>query len=131
MSPTQQQAVHHPPQPNRYLLGGMAAVMGTSLFGGSGENDFRSLSALPFSYLFPNAILNPSPLTIQLWTLTKVLLVVGSLASILYQCISKHNSKRRQTQHYSRNFIIGLDLDINRIQNSRQVVSFQERCHNI
>ena len=67
--------------------------MGTSLFGGSGENDFRSLSALPFSYLFPNAILNPSPLTIQLWTLTKVLLVVGSLASILYQCISKHNSK--------------------------------------
>ena len=82
VSPTQQQTVHHPPQPNRYLLGGMAAVMGTSLFGGSGENDFRSLSALPFSYLFPNAILNPSPLTIQLWTLTKVLLVVGSLASI-------------------------------------------------
>lgn len=82
VSPIQQQPAQHPPQPNRYLLGGMAAVMGTSLFGGSGENDFRSLGALPFSYLFPNAILNPSPLTIQLWTLTKVLLVVGSLASI-------------------------------------------------
>ncbi|KAK6881786.1 Transcription factor CPH2 [Candida tropicalis] len=79
----QQQQQQRQGQPNKFLLGGMAAVMGTSLFGGSGENDFRSLSALPFSYLFPNAILNPSPLTIQMWTLTKLFLVIGSLASII------------------------------------------------
>ncbi|KAL6453967.1 CPH2 Transcription factor CPH2 [Candida maltosa Xu316] len=84
-SPQQPQSHHQQQQqqqPNRFLLGGMAAVMGTSLFGGSGENDFRSLSALPFSYLFPNAILNPSPMTIQLWNLTKILLIIGSLANI-------------------------------------------------
>ena len=69
--------------------------MGTSLFGGSGENDFRSLSALPFSYLFPNAILNPSPLTIQLWTLTKVLLVVGSLASIFIPMYKQAQLKKK------------------------------------
>lgn len=94
--PPPQMTAQLPPQqqqdnangPNRYLLGGMATVMATSLFGGSGENDFRSLSALPFaSYLFPSAFLNPSPITIQLWTLTKLLLVLGSLFSVFYPMV--------------------------------------------
>ncbi|EDK46473.1 hypothetical protein LELG_04654 [Lodderomyces elongisporus NRRL YB-4239] len=79
----QQQQQGNTNQPNRFLLGGMAAVMGTSLFGGSGENDFRSLSALPFaSYIFPHALLHPSPMIVQLWVLTKLILVIGSLATI-------------------------------------------------
>ena len=79
----QQQQQGNTNQPNRFLLGGMAAVMGTSLFGGSGEYDFRSLSALPFaSYIFPHALLHPSPMIVQLWVLTKLILVIGSLATI-------------------------------------------------
>ncbi|KAI5968536.1 CPH2 [Candida margitis] len=108
-SPPQQQPTAagapppHPPsqsqqeisnKPNRYLLGGMATVMATSLFGGSGENDFRSLSALPFSsYLFPSAFLNPSPVMIQLWTLTKLLLVLGSLFSVFYPMVQSFVNK--------------------------------------
>ncbi|KAG7662482.1 CPH2 [[Candida] subhashii] len=88
-----QQQAQQQQQPNKFLLGGMAAVMGTSLFGGSGENDFRSLAALPFSHLFPNALLHPSPLTISLWNFTKVLLVIGSLASIVLPILAQAGKK--------------------------------------
>ncbi|KAI5962756.1 CPH2 [Candida theae] len=109
-SQQQQHQQHHQQQqhqnsngPNRYLLGGMATVMATSLFGGSGENDFRSLSALPFaSYLFPHAFLSPSPAMIQLWTLTKLLLVLGSLFSVFYPLAqSVARSKHKQLKSTS------------------------------
>ncbi|RLV89165.1 Transcription factor CPH2 [Spathaspora sp. JA1] len=96
------EAQHQPQsrQPNRLLLGGMAAVMGTSLFGGSGENDFRSLGALPFSHLLPASILNPSALTIQLWNMTKLLLVLGSLASLI---IPIYNQVRTSSKNKKNN----------------------------
>ena len=92
--PSSQQQQENSNGPNRYLLGGMATVMATSLFGGSGENDFRSLSALPFaSYLFPSAFLNPTPAVIHLWTLSKLLLVLGSLFTVFYPMVQSFVSK--------------------------------------
>lgn len=66
---------------NKYLLGGMATVMATSLFGGGvGTNDYKGLSAFPF---FPSFLLNPPAIFLQLWSLTKMILIIASLASII------------------------------------------------
>ncbi|KAK6202565.1 uncharacterized protein RJT21DRAFT_20471 [Scheffersomyces amazonensis] len=91
------QAPQIPPQqqqPNKFLMGGMAAVMGTSLFAGTGTNDFKGLSALPFAHLLPYALTHPSPLVIQFWTLFKVLLFVGSVASLILPIINKPASDK-------------------------------------
>ncbi|EGV61516.1 hypothetical protein CANTEDRAFT_107875 [Yamadazyma tenuis ATCC 10573] len=69
-----------PPQenkPNKYFLGGMAAVMGTSLLGGP-DSDFRGLSAIPF---MPMSFAHPPGAVAQLWYLSKLLFFLGCLAS--------------------------------------------------
>mmetsp|Transcript_8963 Transcript_8963/g.8858 ORF Transcript_8963/g.8858 Transcript_8963/m.8858 type:complete len:846 (-) Transcript_8963:1438-3975(-) len=67
---------------NKILLGSLATVVGTSLVGDNG-GEFKGLSALPFSGFFPYFIAHPSPMTIQLWSLLKVLLVISSVASLI------------------------------------------------
>ncbi|CUM50030.1 uncharacterized protein AC631_00889 [Debaryomyces fabryi] len=67
---------------NKILLGSLATVMGTSLMADNG-GEFKGLSALPFSGFLPYFITHPNQMTIQLWSLLKVLLVFGSLASII------------------------------------------------
>lgn len=67
---------------NKMLLGGLATVMGTSLIVDDG-NDFKGLSALPFSSFLPYSITHPSPLTKQLWDIVKILLVLSTVANLL------------------------------------------------
>lgn len=78
-----------PPQPNKYLLGGMAAVVGTSLMGGP-DSDFRSLSAIPF---MPVSFAHPPAIMAQFWYLLKVLLVVGCLANLIVPSLFTQGSK--------------------------------------
>lgn len=82
---------HHQQQPpqqqkglgNKLLMGSMAAIMGTSLFGGD-NGDFKGLSAIPMmSLVLPLSILHPSPVTVQLWHLVKMIVVVAALANVL------------------------------------------------
>ncbi|ABN66642.2 bHLH DNA-binding protein that promotes hyphal development [Scheffersomyces stipitis CBS 6054] len=88
---SQQQQQQQQQQPaNKFLFGGMAAVMGTSLFAGGGTNDFKSLGALPFAHLLPYAVTHPSPLALQIWGLLKFLLVVGSLATLIIPKIREY-----------------------------------------
>lgn len=61
---------------NKYLLGGIAAVVGTSMFGG--ESDFRGLSSVPF---FPS-FLWQTPYIHQFWLMLKLLLVLGCLSKV-------------------------------------------------
>ncbi|KAK6458349.1 bHLH DNA-binding protein that promotes hyphal development [Scheffersomyces xylosifermentans] len=91
---------------NKYLLGGMAAVMGTSLFAGGGTNDFKSLSALPFAHLLPHGLTNPSPLTLQLWSLMKVVLVLGSLASIFVPYFKRRGDSEKSKNNQQENVFI-------------------------
>lgn len=74
---------------NKYLLGGMAAMVGTSLF--SGDLEFKNLSAMP---IFPQAF--ASEHAIHIWRLMKVLLVVVSIATIVqpYFAAPKPKSKK-------------------------------------
>ena len=67
---------------NKVLLGSLATVMGTSLIADN-ASEFKGLSALPFSNFLPYFITHPSPITIQLWSLLKILLVLGSMASLV------------------------------------------------
>lgn len=76
---------------NKVLLGGMAAVMGTSLFA-NGGNDMKGLSGLPFSFLLPRMVTNPSPITIQLFELIKMLLLLGSLFTLIWPLFKPKNS---------------------------------------
>ncbi|ODV78884.1 uncharacterized protein CANTADRAFT_51014 [Suhomyces tanzawaensis NRRL Y-17324] len=71
---------------NKVLLGGMATVMATSLFSGgaSGSNDFKGMSALPF---IPSVLTHPSPLLVQLWSTFKILLILGSVFSIVFSSL--------------------------------------------
>ncbi|KAK6464902.1 bHLH DNA-binding protein that promotes hyphal development [Scheffersomyces coipomensis] len=112
---TQQQFSPPPPQqqqqqPNKFLLGGMATVMGTSLFAGTGANDFKGLSALPFAHLLPYALTHPSPIVLQLWSLFKVLLFMGSLASLIIPMINKSAKKgenqKVQVENDQQNLIV-------------------------
>lgn len=75
---------------NRFLLGGMAAMVGTSLF--SGDLEFKNLSAIP---IFPQAL--ASPITFQLWRLIKIALVIMSLASI-FQPYFKFGTKNEKSK---------------------------------
>ncbi|KAG2731234.1 hypothetical protein G9P44_005650 [Scheffersomyces stipitis] len=87
---SQQQQQQQQQPANKFLFGGMAAVMGTSLFAGGGTNDFKSLGALPFAHLLPYAVTHPSPLALQIWGLLKFLLVVGSLATLIIPKIREY-----------------------------------------
>lgn len=83
--------------PNKFLLGGMAAMVGTSLF--SGDLEFKNLSAIP---IFPQAL--ASPISFQLWRLLKIALVMLSLASILQPYLTfgtKEKSKSQNTEGFS------------------------------
>lgn len=61
---------------NKFLMGGMAAMVGTSLF--SGDLDFKNLSAIP---IFPLAF--ASTISLHIWRLAKIALVAFAVASIL------------------------------------------------
>ena len=67
---------------NKVLLGSLATVMGTSLIADNGS-DFKGLSALPFSSFLPYFVSHPSPMTVQLWSLLKILLVIASITSLI------------------------------------------------
>lgn len=67
---------------NKYLLAGMTAFMGTSLLTGDG-NDFKGLSALPFSSFFPHSLTHPSPLVLQFLSILKILLIICSAFSLI------------------------------------------------
>ncbi|ODV68788.1 hypothetical protein HYPBUDRAFT_147327 [Hyphopichia burtonii NRRL Y-1933] len=87
---------------NSYLLGGMAAVMGTSIL--SGDNgDFQGLSSLPFAHFLPHSFLHPSPLTIQLFNLIKVFLLIISIASLAYPYLEKIFNKSDKEKQNKKN----------------------------
>lgn len=65
--------------PNKYLLGGMAAVMGTSLLGGP-DSDFRGLSAIP---IFPFSI-PQSALLAQFWYVVKLLMFFSCIGLLIF-----------------------------------------------
>ena len=90
----QQQYSPQQPANNKYLLGGMAAVMTTSFFGGGNGNDIKGLSALPFAHLFPYSLTHPSPLTIQIWSFMKVLLIVISLAHLVLPILTQTKKEK-------------------------------------
>ena len=93
-----QQQMHHQPQqiPNqlstgqKVLLGGLATVMGSSMFanGGGMDGDFKGLSGLPF---IPYALSHPSKLTLQACGMLKNLILFGAIINIIYPLfIAKH-----------------------------------------
>lgn len=86
-------------KPNKYLLGGMAAVVGTSLFGGP-DSDFRGLSAVPF---MPYSFSHPSPVVLHLWSLVKVGLFVTCLGNLILPGL--FDSKPKKTTQ-SKNFLL-------------------------
>lgn len=95
-----QMAVPPPAQgPNRYLLGGMAAVMGTSFL--SDNNDFQGLGALPFADLLPRTLTHPLQLTVQLFALVRVGLFVAAIATLLYPTIEAWVNKSEKQQPQS------------------------------
>lgn len=93
-------------KPNKYLLGGMAAVMGTSLFGG-GDSDFKGLSAVPF---MPYYFIHPSPIVVQLWQLLKLLLFVGCVGNLilpsLFESVNGVNKNKKLGVNDGSNLLI-------------------------
>lgn len=67
--------------PNKYLLGGMAAVMGTSMF--TGPDEIRGLSAIPLPIIKPLVSLLSNPVTSNLWYVLKVILFVGCIGNLI------------------------------------------------
>ncbi|CAH6721368.1 transcription factor Cph2p [[Candida] jaroonii] len=67
--------------PNKYLLGGMAAVMGTSMF--TGPDEIRGLSAIPLPIIKPLISLLSNPITNNLWYVLKIILIVGCIGNLL------------------------------------------------
>jgi hypothetical protein len=79
---------------NKMLMGGMAAVMGTSLFAG-GNNDFKGLSALPFASYFPRFMTHPSGVSLQLWNLLKGLLIAATVFNLIFPYFKKSSKEEK------------------------------------
>lgn len=99
MVPPQQQHQQHYGQQkglgNKLLMGSMAAIMGTSLFGGD-NGDFKGLSAIPMmSLVLPLAVLHPSPMTVQLWHFLKIIVVLASLTNVIMPYIKSLTSAKK------------------------------------
>lgn len=87
---------------NKYLLGGMGVVVGTSMFGGDG-GDFRGMSSLPIFNFLPHSITHPSPLTVQLFLVLKALLLFGTVASFVYPSVMKALSEKKEGDKVEKN----------------------------
>lgn len=99
---------NNPPNPqnsnfnsnSRFLLAGMAGIMGTSLI----SDDFQGLSAVPMFQIFK---FNPSPLTVQLFNLIKIGLFIISLATLIYPYLEKMiNKSEKETIKTERNVYV-------------------------
>lgn len=74
----------------KVLLGGLATVMGTSMFSNGVESsDFSGLSALPF---LPYSLRNPSMLTLQLFNFLRSLVLLAAIAYIAYPVLFTSNT---------------------------------------
>lgn len=82
---------------NKYLLGGMGVVVGTSMFGGDG-GDFRGMSSLPIFNFLPYSITHPSPLVVQLFLVLKTLLLFATIASFIYPSVIKAFSDKKDDE---------------------------------
>lgn len=67
---------------SKLLMGGMAAVMTTSLFGGHNQNDVRGLSALPFANLLPRALTLNAPVLSHFLGVLKACLVLAAFYAV-------------------------------------------------
>ncbi|CAK7905072.1 transcription factor Cph2p [[Candida] anglica] len=93
----------------KVLLGGLATVMGSSMF--SGDNDFKGLSALPFYQFLPRAVAHPSPMVVQGFSLVKTLILFGAIANIVYpHFISSFADKTSKKTTKSSNILIWKDF---------------------
>lgn len=84
---------------NKYLMGGLATIVGTSLIAGDGS-DFKGMSAMPFSFLFP---FNSSSSVAQTWMLIKILILVVSVANLVIPIIFRSNNSAKQKISFSSN----------------------------
>lgn len=86
---------------SRFLLGGMAAIMGTSLIS---DGDFQGLSAVP---MFQFLRFNPSPLTVQLFNLIKICLFIITLATLAYPYLERLiNKPEKETVKAEKNIYV-------------------------
>jgi hypothetical protein len=97
---------------NKMLMGGMAAVMGTSLFAG-GNNDFKGLSALPFASYFPRFLTHPSGVSIQLWNLLKGLLLVATVFNLVFPYFKKSSKVKKSKENTSSQSILHTWISVN------------------
>lgn len=80
---------------NRYVLGGVATLMGTSLFTG-GDHEFRGLGALPIAAFLPSSVLSPSPLILQLYKIVKLCIMLACLIRLYCPFLPKDEYKVSQ-----------------------------------
>lgn len=89
-SQLQQQTPNNLSTGQKVLLGGLATVMGTSMYSNGVENsDFSGLSALPF---LPYSLSNPSTLTLQLLNFLRSLILLAAIAYVAYPVLFMGNA---------------------------------------
>lgn len=67
----------------KVLLGGLATVMGTSIFSGATDGDFKGLSSVPFLPMLLSGA-KSSQMTVQAFGLLKNLILLAAMANLVY-----------------------------------------------
>lgn len=93
--------------PNKYLLGGMAAVMGTSLLGGP-DSDFRGLSAIP---IIPFSI-PQSVLLTQFWYVVKLLMFFSCIGLLIVPELFNPSTKKAHDSLFTDWALVGFGFKL-------------------